>query len=58
MDITLLSAAQVAEKLGVSRRTVWRLVSLGTLPKPMLLSARCARWRASDVAAALEKLLQ
>ena len=44
----LLRVEQVAAELGVSRRTVWRLVSGGRLPRPLAIG-RCRRWRRADV---------
>lgn len=44
----LLSAAQVARKLGISTRTVWRLTSGGHLPQPVAIG-RCTRWYRADV---------
>lgn len=44
----LLKVGQVAQKLGVSPRTVWRLVSGGQLPRPVAIG-RCKRWHRADV---------
>ena len=44
----LLKVSQVAERLGVSTRTVWRLTSEGRLPQPVAIG-RCKRWRRGDV---------
>ena len=40
----LVDATVVAELLGISPRTVWRLLSAGKLPKPVRLG-RSVRWR-------------
>ena len=46
----LQTVDQVAEKLTVSRATVWRYVStLSDFPKPLKLSRGCSRWRAEEV---------
>ncbi|MCC6682854.1 MAG: helix-turn-helix domain-containing protein [Phycisphaeraceae bacterium] len=39
----LVNVAQVAELLGLSERTVWRLVSTGEIPGPIRLGRSC-RW--------------
>ena len=44
----LLSAAELAELLGVSARHVWRLRDAGELPAPIRLG-RLVRWRRSTV---------
>lgn len=46
----LLSPAQVAERLGVARLTVYRLISRGDLPS-VHLSARAVRVTESDLEA-------
>lgn len=43
----LLTVRQVAERLGVSERTVWTLRSEGALPSVRMRGS--TRWRASDV---------
>jgi excisionase family DNA binding protein len=48
-SLELLSPKEVAERLGVSRRTVWRYVSTRLLPAPILLTKRTARFHAVDV---------
>jgi excisionase family DNA binding protein len=44
----LLSVCEVAERLGVSTRQVWKLTASGRLPAPVRL-ARSVRWRESDI---------
>lgn len=39
----------LAERLGVSRSTIWRWTSQGFFPRPVSLSRGCTRWRLSDV---------
>ena len=51
----LLRVRDVAETLGVSKRTVWRLVSGGRLPQPVAIG-RCKRWRQADVEQFVEGL--
>ena len=44
----MMDVKRLAEMLGASVRTVWRLVSAGVLPKPVQLG-RCTRWFESDI---------
>jgi len=39
-----VDAKTLADKLGISRRTLFRLVSAGKLPQPIRLSKRTVRW--------------
>ncbi len=46
----LLTAAQVAEKLGISTRTLYKHISQGTMPPPSTkLNRKLVRWRESDL---------
>jgi len=45
---TLLNAEEVAAMLGVSERTLWRLLSAGRVPKPVRFG-RSTRWRLADI---------
>jgi excisionase family DNA binding protein len=51
----LAPAREIAAMLGVSRSTVLRLVERGELV-PVRLSARCTRYRVSDVEALVARL--
>jgi len=44
----LLSAKELAAKLLLSARTVWRLRSAGKLPRPICVGGS-VRWRLSDI---------
>jgi excisionase family DNA binding protein len=44
----LLTADEVAAMLGVSERTLWRLLSAGKVPKPVRFG-RNTRWRVDEV---------
>ncbi len=44
----LLTAEEVAAMLGVSERTLWRLLSAGKVPKPVRFG-RNTRWREAEV---------
>jgi predicted DNA-binding transcriptional regulator AlpA len=46
---TMMDAKKLAEMLGASVRTVWRLVSAGILPKPVQVGGS-TRWFESDIA--------
>jgi excisionase family DNA binding protein len=48
-DDVLLNKTQLAELLGVSRRTVDRMVAAGTAPPVTLLPSGRRRWRKGDV---------
>ena len=46
----LQTVEQVAERLTVSKATVWRYVAQNPeFPRPIKLSPGCARWRADEV---------
>lgn len=51
----LLRVEDVAGLLGVSKRTVWRLVSGRRLPQPVAIG-RCKRWRQTDVERFVDEL--
>ena len=44
----LLDAKALAEKLSISKATVWRMRDAGKLPRPVRLGS-CVRWRLTDV---------
>jgi excisionase family DNA binding protein len=44
----LITAKKLAQLLGVSTRTLWRLRSAGQLPEPMRLGG-AVRWRVDEV---------
>lgn len=44
-----LTDRQVAERLAVSRATIWRWVRRGTFPAPLKFSPGITRWKLSDV---------
>ncbi|MEJ5342974.1 MAG: helix-turn-helix domain-containing protein [Thermogutta sp.] len=50
-----VSPTELAKRLNVSRRTVFRLVSAGRLPQPIRLSKRTVRWQWADVEEFLAK---
>ena len=52
-DKILLNSEQVANRLAISIRTLWRLVKAGKLPEPLRYSRKLVRWRSSDIAEAV-----
>ena len=52
----LLSDKDVAEKLAISRASVWRFANEGKLPKPVRLSESTQRWRATEINSYLANL--
>ena len=46
-----LSVIQVADRLGVSRDSIYRWKRLGDFPKAYKLSAGSSRWRLADIEA-------
>jgi predicted DNA-binding transcriptional regulator AlpA len=47
--ITLLTARQMAELLGVHVRSVWRMSQAGQIPPPIRMAERVVRWRLADL---------
>lgn len=45
----ILRLKAVLERTGLSRSTLYRKIQLGTFPKQLRISTRCAGWRESDV---------
>ena len=52
----LLTAVQVAERLNISKPTLYRLVAVGRLPRPLKVGPQASRWRSDEIAAHLERL--
>jgi excisionase family DNA binding protein len=52
-----LSAKEVAGRLSISVRSVYRLVARGDLPRPVALLRRKRLWRAADVQRYIDNLL-
>jgi predicted DNA-binding transcriptional regulator AlpA len=44
-----LSATDLAKRYGVSKRTIWRWVTEGHLPKPEELPGNVRRWLLADL---------
>jgi predicted DNA-binding transcriptional regulator AlpA len=47
--LLLIDANEVARRLDLSERTVWRLVAAGKLPNPISIGDKSKRWRAKDI---------
>ena len=52
----LLTSRQVASRLSVSVRTIWRLVAAGKFPQPVRYSRKLVRWKTADVRRYIETL--
>ena len=49
MQKLYLSVKEVAERYGVSVKTVWTWSRNGVLPRPIHLGNRCTRWNLKDL---------
>lgn len=47
-DNQLMTAKDIAARLGLGIKTIYRLVQIGTLPQPIRLSPKVIRWRRDD----------
>jgi prophage regulatory protein len=47
----ILRPRQLADRIGLSLATLWRLRRRGDLPEPIRLSPGCVGWRTSDIEA-------
>lgn len=45
----LLTAQEVARRLSIAPRTLWRLVRRGVVPPPVRYSRKLVRWRRVDI---------
>ncbi len=45
----LLTSQEVARRLSIGVRTLWRLVAAGNLPQPVRFSRKLVRWKAADI---------
>jgi len=52
----LLTSQQVASRLSISVRTLWRLVKRGTFPQPVRYNRKLVRWKTVDVTRYVEAL--
>ena len=47
----ILRPRELADRIGLSLATLWRLRRRGDLPEPIRLSPGCVGWRTSDIEA-------
>jgi excisionase family DNA binding protein len=47
--VRMVTAVEAAERLGVSRRTVLRMVNRGEFPKPHVITVKSFRWPETTV---------
>lgn len=47
--VVLLTAPQVAGRLSVSTRTLWRMVREHKIPQPVRFNRKLVRWRLADL---------
>ncbi len=55
MTDRLLTDREVAERLGVSKATIWRHAASGILPKPIKLGYS-SRWTEGEISEAIDRL--
>jgi excisionase family DNA binding protein len=53
----LMTSQQVADRLAVSVRTLWRLVASGRIPPPIRYNRKLVRWKTGDVDRYIETLV-
>ncbi|HCU89252.1 MAG TPA: DNA-binding protein [Gammaproteobacteria bacterium] len=56
MTETILRRPDVEKRCGLSRSTIYQLMTEGRFPRPLKLGKRAVGWRESDVADWLEAL--
>ena len=47
--VDLLTAKDVARRLSIGVRTLWRLVAQGKFPQPIRYTRKLVRWKTADV---------
>ena len=52
----LITSQQVANRLAISIRTLWRLVRAGKVPQPVRYNRKLVRWKAIDLTRYIETL--
>jgi excisionase family DNA binding protein len=52
----LLTAQEVARRLSIGVRTLWRLVAQGKLPQPVRYSRKLVRWKVTDIDSYIQAL--
>ncbi len=51
MTESLLRLADVTQRTGLQRSTIYRMIASGTFPRPRQVGARAVAWLASEIAA-------
>ena len=49
IGVLMLDVKQVAASCGIGTSTVWKLVKLGTFPRPVYFGPKVARFKAEDI---------
>lgn len=57
-DERLLKINEVADRLTISTRSVWRLIAGNDFPKPVVIGRKTSRFVSSEIEAYVEKLKQ
>lgn len=52
----LMTPAEVAEKLKVNKRTLWRMAKQDGFPQPVRFNRKLVRWKAGDVQQYIDSL--
>jgi predicted DNA-binding transcriptional regulator AlpA len=52
----LLTPREVAGRMSIGMRTLWRMVELKRFPQPVRFTRKLVRWKARDVEAYINKL--
>lgn len=53
-SLKIIRADELAQELGVSKTTLWRMQQRNELPRPLQLSRRLTGWRRSQIEKWLE----
>jgi len=56
IDKDLLTPREVAGRMSIAMRTLWRMVELNRFPQPVRFTRKLVRWKARDVDAYISKL--
>jgi excisionase family DNA binding protein len=52
----LMTSQQVANRLAISIRTLWRLVRANRMPQPVRYNRKLVRWKAAELARYIKNL--
>jgi len=48
-QVLVVRMSRLVEMIGLSRSTIWKLLSEGKFPKPIRLGSRSIAWRINDI---------